>query len=180
MRNLYFTRTFFQLLWAALVMSTATANSQSAAMLLILYPLWDLACTLYDFKTSSQAGAARTSQIINACLGVAAAIGIAITVFHNAAYAVAVFGGWAFGAGLLQLLVGFIRRRQLGGQWAMILSGAQSSVAGIAFVLGSLSGKFHIRDLGGYAVFGAFYFLVSGLLLSRKLLRMTATESQAV
>jgi hypothetical protein len=57
----------------------------------------------------------------------------------------------------------------MGGQWAMILSGAQSTAAGVAFALGGLSGKFQIKDLGGYAVFGAIYFLAGGILLSRKL-----------
>ena len=51
----------------------------------------------------------------------------------------------------------------------MILSGAQSSAAGIAFILGGLAGKFHTKDMGGYAVFGAVYFLIGGILLSRKL-----------
>ena len=180
LRNLYFTRTLFQLLWAAAVISTAPSQPRLAAILLILYPLWDVACTLYDFKTSGQAGLARTSQIINVALGVTTALGIAVTVFNQPAYAVAIFGGWALGAGLLQLLVGLIRRRQLGGQWAMILSGAQSSAAGIAFVLGSLSGKFHIKDLGGYAVFGAIYFMIGGLLLSRKLSRIATVEIEAL
>ena len=51
----------------------------------------------------------------------------------------------------------------------MILSGAQSTAAGIAFVLGGLGGKFHTKDMGGYAIFGAIYFLIGGILLSRKL-----------
>jgi len=82
-------------------------------------------------------------------------------------------------AGVLQFVVGLIRRRQLGGQWAMILSGAQSSAAGIAFVLRGLSGSFHIKDIGGYAIFGAIYFLVAGILLSRKLTRIAAAEAAA-
>lgn len=180
MRTLYFTRTAFQLFWAAAVIATALSHPQVAAILLILYPLWDVACTLYDFKTSGQPGLARTSQMINVALGVATALGIALTVFHQPAYSVAIFGGWALGAGLLQLLVGLTRRRQLGGQWAMILSGAQSSAAGIAFAIGSLSGKFHIKDLGGYAVFGAIYFLVAALLLSRMLSRIATVRGQAV
>lgn len=180
LRNLYFTRTFIQLVWAWGVISTAPSQPQFAAILLILYPLWDVACTLYDFKTSGQAGLARTSQIINVVLGVTTALGIAVTVFNQPAYAIAIFGGWALGAGLLQLSVGLIRRRQLGGQWAMILSGAQSTAAGIAFVLGSLNGKIHTKYLGGYAVFGAIYFLVGGILLSRKLSRIASMEEEAV
>ena len=41
--------------------------------------------------------------------------------------------------------------------------------AGVAFGLGGLQGKFHTKDLGGYAIFGAFYFLIGGILLNRKL-----------
>jgi len=169
LRNLYFVRTLFQLAWAAGVLSTALTRPAVAATLLILYPLWDVACTVYDLRTSGQTGSARTSQIVNVVLGSAAAIAIALTVFSQPAYSIAAFGAWALGAGLLQLAAGLIRRKQLGGQWAMILSGAQSSAAGIAFVLGGLAGKFHAKDMGGYAVFGAAYFLIGGILLSRKI-----------
>ena len=61
----------------------------------------------------------------------------------------------------------------------MILSGAQSMAAGITFVRGGLSGKFHMKDIGGYAVFGAIYFLVGGILLNRKLSRIGSVESGA-
>jgi uncharacterized membrane protein HdeD (DUF308 family) len=142
--------------------------------LLIAYPLWDVACTLYDLRTSRPTGSARTSQVINALLGSATALGIALTVFSKPAYSIAIFGAWALGAGLLQLFAGLIRRKQFGGQWAMILSGAQSTAAGIAFVLGGLGGKLHTKDMGGYAIFGAIYFLIAGILLSRRLLRGVA------
>ena len=173
LRKLYFTRTVFQVLWAGGVMATAVANPAIAAVLVILYPLWDVACTIYDLKNSALDGSARTSQITNAVLGVATAIGIALTAFGHPAYAIGVFGAWALAAGLLQLAAGLIRRKQTGGQWAMILSGLQSMAAGVAFGLGGLRGKFHAKDLGGYAIFGAFYFLIGGILLSRKLSRMS-------
>lgn len=169
LRNLYFTRTLFQIVWASCLILTAPSQPRLAAILLILYPLWDVACTLYDLNTSMQAGLARTSQTINVVFGVATALGIALTVFDQTAYAIAIFGGWALGAGLLQLLIGLIRRSQLGGQWPMILSGAQSTLAGVAFLLGGLSGKLQIKDLGGYAIFGAIYFLIGAILLHRKL-----------
>jgi hypothetical protein len=178
LRNLYFVRTAFQVMWAAGVITTAIRQPQIAAVLFLLYPLWDVVCTVYDLNTSSQSGSARTSQIVNAVLGVGAAIGIGLTVFHQPIYAVAVFGVWAFGAGLLQLVVGLIRRKQLGGgQWAMILSGAQSMIAGIAFLLGGLSDKSHIKDVGGYATFGALYFLIGGVLLTRKLSKVSTLEA---
>jgi hypothetical protein len=176
LRNLYFVRTAFQVIWAAGVLSTVVTQPGIAAVLLILYPLWDVACTVYDLRTSNPTASARISQIINALLGIATSLGIALTVFRQPAYSIAVFGAWALGAGLLQLVAGLIRRRQLGGQWAMILSGAQSSAAGIAFVLGGLSGKFHTKDMGGYAIFGAIYFLIGGILLGRRLSRISAGQ----
>ena len=157
-------------------MTTAVAQPNLAAILVILYPLWDVACTVYDLRTSALDGSAKTSQTINAELGVAMVIGIAFTAFGHPAYAVGIFGAWALGAGQLQLAVGLIRRKQLGGQWAMILSGLQSMVAGAAFGVGGLQGKFHAKDLGGYAIFGAVYFLIAGILLGRKLSR-TITAS---
>lgn len=167
LRSLYFTRTAVQLVWAAAVIAVAAKNPTAGANLLILYPLWDVACTLYDLKTSTEPTSA-TPLYVNAVVGTLTAIGIGLTGYAHPSYAVAVFGGWALLAGLLQLAVGILRRRRIGGQWAMILSGVQSTAAGIAFALGGLSGKFQIKDLGGYAVFGAIYFLISGILLSRK------------
>ena len=171
LRNLYFVRTVFQVIWAAFVLSTASTQPHVASILLIAYPVWDVACTLYDLRASHLTGSAWTSQVINALLGSATALGIALTVFSEPAYSIAIVGAWALGAGLLQLVVGLIRRKQLGGQWAMILSGAQSTAAGIAFVLGGLGGEFHTKDIGGYAIFGAIYFMIGGILLSRKLSR---------
>jgi hypothetical protein len=168
LQNLYFVRTVFQAIWAAAVLYTARTQPNVASILLIAYPLWDVACTLYDLMASRPTGSARTSQVINALLGTAIALAIALTAFSKPAYSIAIFGAWALGAGLLQLAAGLIRRKQLGGQWAMILSGAQSTAAGIAFVLGGLGGKLHTKDLGGYAIFGAVYFLIGGILLSQK------------
>ena len=177
LKELYFTRTGFQILWAASVIGTAVTKPAVAAVLLIFYPLWDVACTVYDLRKSALESGAKTSQTINAILGTVAAIGIAFTVFDQPRYAVGVFGAWAFVAGLLQFVAGLIRRKQLGGQWAMILSGLQSMAAGAAFTLGGLQGKTHVKDVGGYAIFGAIYFLIAGILLGRKLSRATAASA---
>ena len=50
----------------------------------------------------------------------------------------------------------------------MILSGGQSSLAGVAFFLGGLWDKQHLKDVAGYAIFGAVYFLIGAILLTRK------------
>ncbi|MEK6396668.1 MAG: hypothetical protein V4734_01155 [Terriglobus sp.] len=165
LRNLYLTRTVVQVIWAALVIKGAFGPGVTAA-LLVLYPLWDVACTLFDLSSATEG---KSILQANAVFGVLTAIAIGATSSSHPAYAVAAFGIWALTAGLLQLAVGLVRRKQLGGQWAMILSGAQSTLAGVAFTLGGIQGTRHAKDLGGYAVFGAVYFLITALLLQRKL-----------
>ena len=169
LRNLYFVRTFVQLAWAALVFGSLNHPAWTA-VLLVAYPLWDVACTLYDIKTSGATAGSRT-RLANLVFGLVTALAIALTVSTRPSYAIAAFGVWALVAGALQLVSGLKRRRQLGGQWAMILSGAQSCLAGVAFVLGGLNSKLHAKDLGGYAIFGAIYFCIAGVLLARKLAR---------
>jgi hypothetical protein len=168
LRNLYFTRTAVQLLWAGIVVATAASNPALAAGLLILYPLWDVGCTVYDLRSSTRSGPS-TAHYVNVVLGSLAAIGISVTAFKSPQQAVVTFGAWAFTAGLAQLAIGISRRKQLGGQWAMILSGIQSAAAGVVFILGGLHDKTHIKDLGGYAIFGGVYFLIAGFLMHRKL-----------
>ena len=128
LRKLYLTRSVVQLLWAVATIATALKNPTLAATLLILYPLWDVACTLYDLKTARDATSA-TTLYINAAVGTLTAIGIGLTAYSHPPYAVAIFGAWALLAGLLQFAVGIFRRRRMGGQWAMILSGLQSTAA---------------------------------------------------
>jgi hypothetical protein len=170
LRNLYFTRTIVQLLWAGIVLVEAVSNPSLAAGLLIFYPLWDIACTLYDLRTFNRSVSGRpTAQYVNVVLGILAAIGIFLTVYKSPQQAVVTFGAWACAAGLAQLAVGIFRRKEFGGQWAMILSGLQSTAAGLTFIVGALHGKTHIKDLVGYAIFGGVYFLVAGFLLHRKL-----------
>ena len=181
LRNLYFTRTVVQLLWAAIVLMNAVSHPELAAGLLIFYPLWDVVCTVYDLRASTRSvSGPPTAQYVNAVLGVLAAIGISLTVFKSPQQAVVAFGVWACAAGLAQLAVGISRRKQLGGQWAMILSGLQSTGAGVAFIVGGLHGTRHIKDLGGYAVLGGVYFLVAGFLLHRKLSQVSKGAESAV
>src|ERR1700744_2228025 len=102
LRNLYFPRTAVQLLWAGIVIATAAGNPALAAGLLILYPLWDVACTVYDLRSSARSGPP-AAQYVNAALGSLAAIAVAITAFKSPQQAVVIFGVWALTAGLAQL-----------------------------------------------------------------------------
>jgi uncharacterized membrane protein HdeD (DUF308 family) len=78
-----------------------------------------------------------------------------------------VFGIWASLAGILQLVTGVRRWKSFGAQWAMILSGAQSALAGGFFVAQSLGAATPaVTTVAPYAGFGAFYFLLSAVLLT--------------
>ena len=70
-------------------------------------------------------------------------------------------------SGLLQLYTGVRRWRHYGAQWAMILSGAQSTLAGGFMISRSLgTAAPTILDIVPYAAFGAFYFLLSAIWLA--------------
>lgn len=75
-----------------------------------------------------------------------------------------VFGIWAILSGLPQFGTAWRRRTALGAQWAMLLSGAQSALAGVFMIFQArMPAAPSIAALIGYAGFGAFYFLVSGI-----------------
>jgi uncharacterized membrane protein HdeD (DUF308 family) len=93
-------------------------------------------------------------------------IGIAVGTHGNAG-GILVFGIWALLAGIFQLIVG-ISRRKLGGQALMMISGAQSALAGVVFIYQSFRVAPGLVQLTGYAGFGAFYFLAAGLWLTFK------------
>jgi uncharacterized membrane protein HdeD (DUF308 family) len=91
----------------------------------------------------------------------------------------AVFGAWATLSGLLQLATG-VRRWAAGGQWAMVLSGAQSALAGVFFIKRSLAEPIPgIKDIAPYAAFGAFYFFVSTVWLTVRMARTASVERTA-
>lgn len=100
------------------------------AVLFLIYPAWDAAANVVDAQRS---GGVRNNptQAVNAAVSVltAGAVAVALTDSMNAV--LGVFGVWAAVSGLLQLATGLRRRRsRAGGQWAMLLSGAQSTAAG--------------------------------------------------
>src|SRR5690606_21196122 len=91
------------------------------------------------------------------------ALGIASTFSTSAA--LIVWGAWAIGAGIPQL-ISAIRNRRAGGQVPQMLSGGISVFAGSAFLVQGLQGAQAIAGVGGYATLGAIFFLVSAIRLS--------------
>lgn len=169
--TLYLSRFAFAIVWAVLlavsVVALGTAGSISAltAVLLIAYPAFDLVAAVVDRRRASTA-ASSALLIVNIVLSALTAIGLIVAVMSGASAVVLVWGLWAITAGAVQLIVG-LRRRALGGQWAMILSGGISVLAGAGFVAQSAGTSPSLVGLAGYAVLGGVFFLISALRLRR-------------
>lgn len=167
LRNFYFLRAGAAFAWVALAFLSASAPALVVGALLVLYPAWDALANVIDAQRSGglqtnpgQKFNALTSIVTAACMAVAFAL-------HGNAGGVLVFGIWALLAGLFQLAVG-IRRRKLGGQAFMMISGAQSALAGVIFAAQSFGTAPTIAQLAPYAAFGGLYFLLSALWLTFK------------
>jgi hypothetical protein len=161
----YFTRAAFSFAWVLAALGLGRQSPGIAAALLVGYPLWDALANLMDGRRSG--GLARNrSQAFNVAvsLAVAGAVALALPDMHRV---LAVFGAWAILSGLLQLGAALGRWKSMGAQWAMVLSGAQSALAGAFFIYQAGTPAMpSIATVIGYAGFGAFYFLVSALWLS--------------
>lgn len=169
LRQFYFLRAAAAFGWVALVvlLSNLSAPAIVGYALLVLYPAWDALANVLDARRSGGL-AANPGQRINAAVSIAttAALAIALGVGGNAG-GVFVFGAWALLAGLLQLYVG-VRRRKVGGQVFMMISGAQSALAGVIMTIQAFGKAPTIAQLAPYAAFGGLYFLLSALRLTFK------------
>ncbi|RSM74592.1 hypothetical protein DMH04_39745 [Kibdelosporangium aridum] len=165
LRRLYFARFGFALVWAGLLFATASKLGPVSITLLVLYPLFDVAAALVDIR-SSRAAKPSPGLYVNIAISGLAGIGLAVAATSGIPAVLRVWGIWAVVSGLTQLVVG-ISRRELGGQWAMIISGAISTIAGTSFVLQAAQPNPSLISLAGYAVLGGVFFLVSAVRLRR-------------
>lgn len=165
LRTLYFVRFAFQIVWAIVVIATAGAGLGAVAVtLLLLYPLFDVAAAIVDHRASRTTGPAPLLYV-NMALSLVAAIGLGFAAASGIPAVMVVWGLWAVTAGAVQLIVALLRRR-LGGQWPMILSGGISVLAGAGFVISSANAE-SVTGIGGYAVLGGVFFLISAIRLRR-------------
>ena len=171
LRTLYLTRFAFAIVWAVLLLvssstlDAATTLGPLTAVLLVVYPLFDLAAAVIDRGSSHPTGSPSALLVVNMVLSLLAAIGLLLAIRSGASSVLVVWGLWAITAGAVQLVVG-LRRRALGGQWAMIASGGISVLAGSGFIAQSREAG-SVTTLAGYAVLGGIFFLVSALRLRR-------------
>jgi hypothetical protein len=161
----YYARATFAFAWVIAALGLPRLFPGAGGVLLVLYPAWDALANQQDAARSGGLGSNRT-QALNfvVSLLVAVAVAAALPDMHRV---LGVFGAWAILSGLLQLGTGLRRWKAYGAQWAMILSGAQSALAGATFIFQARAPQVpSVATLAGYAGFGAFYFLVSAVTLS--------------
>lgn len=166
LRTLYFVRFGFAVVWAGLVALTASTLNPASVALLVIYPLFDVTAAVIDFRSS---GAARPTVplYLNMALSLLTAIGVAVAAASGIPSVLRVWGVWAITAGIVQLIVAILRYR-LGGQWAMILSGGISAIAGTTFILRADGADASLTTIAGYATLGGIFFLISALRLHRR------------
>lgn len=161
----YFARAIFSFGWLIAALTVAKSASSLAAVMIVVYPIWDALANVADARRSGGLGHNRT-QAFNAAVSLTVAVALAL-ILPDMNRVLGVFGAWAILSGLLQLGTALRRWKAYGAQWAMILSGAQSALAGGAFIFQAQSSIVPtIATVAGYAGFGGFYFLVSALSLS--------------
>ncbi|MCX5497434.1 DUF308 domain-containing protein [Kaistia dalseonensis] len=177
LRSYYFTRAGVSIAWVAAAFTVGRTMPPIAAALLVAYPAWDAVANLVDARRSGGLKA-NASQALNVAISGLTAVAVAVTLGQSLNAVLAVFGVWAILSGLFQLATG-VRRWRDGGQWAMVLSGAQSALAGGFFIKRATdAGIPGTADIAPYAAFGAFYFLVSAVWLTVKLARNPNPSAQ--
>lgn len=162
----YAVRAAFSVVWVAAAVAVGHSVSPMAGALMVIYPAWDAAANYRDVSRNGGL-AANPTQAFNVLVSIVVTIGVGVGVASNAFNVLLVFGAWAFLAGLMQLATGIRRWRSVGAQWPMILSGAQSGLAGVFMLKRAMAGTTAGPiDVAVYAAFGAFYFLISAISLA--------------
>lgn len=179
LKRYYFTRFIFSAAWVVLAFLVAQNVPMLAAIMLVGYPAWDAIANFIDAQRSG--GFSRNkSQLVNFIFSILTAIAVAFTLGSSMNSVLVVFGIWAGFSGIFQLTTALGRWKALGAQWVMVLSGAQSTLAGI-FMISMTRGPdlVGIINIAPYVAFGAFYFAVSAIWLTVSDVRIESLASRA-
>lgn len=178
LKSYYFTRAAASVAWVAAAFTIGRNMPATAAILLIAYPAWDALANVVDGQRAGGLNA-NFSQALNAAVSIITAVAVALALGRGMHAVIAVFGVWAILSGLFQAITGW-RRWKTGAQWAMILSGMQSALAGTHFLIrASNVATPGITDVAPYVAFGAFYFLMSAVWMTVAPKRKVAVEHGA-
>lgn len=166
LKQYYFLRVAFSVAWVVAAFAIAPSSPAIAGALLVLYPAWDAAANFLDALRSGGLHQNRT-QALNVLASLATTIAVIVALQTNMNRVLGIFGAWAILSGLLQLGTAIRRWKSFGAQWAMVLSGAQSALAGGFFTFQATTPAVpSIANVAGYVAVGALYFLVSALWLT--------------
>ena len=147
-----------------------TGVTVGAGILLVLYPLIDVAASLIDVRSAH--GSARQILLAGAAASAVAAVALGVAATGTVADVLVVFGGWAAISGAAQLVVALRRRAQLGWQWPMLVAGGLSIVAGVVYIVASAGSDPELDPLVLYTASGGIYFVVQAGLLALRRRRM--------
>jgi hypothetical protein len=128
----YFSRAAFSIVWVAIAFTLGKSAPAVSAALLLVYPVWDAAANWPDATRNGGLKSNPTQALnvgVSAVKAVAVVVAMALGISMNAV--LVVFGIWAALAGPFQLATAVRRWRTYGAQWAMVLSGTQSALAGV-------------------------------------------------
>jgi uncharacterized membrane protein HdeD (DUF308 family) len=168
--QLFLIRGLVAIAWAAVFVavsdSVTTGVTVAAGILVVIYPLIDVAASLIDAR--SQHASARRLLLAGAAVSAVAAAALAIAATGSVTDVLAVFGVWALFSGAAQVVVALRRRAQFGNQWPMLLAGVGSVGFGIAYIIASTRTDPGLSMLAIYAAGGGIDFLVQAWLLSRR------------
>ncbi|WP_226962073.1 MULTISPECIES: hypothetical protein [Streptomyces] len=165
LRRLYFVRFAFAIVWAALLVPNSDTDGPLLTTLLVVYPLFDAAAVLWQLHARPEARRPEVTEWINVAVSALVAVALGVASTMSIAAALGVWGAWAIGSGIPQLVTA-VRNRRSGGQVPQMLSGGISVLAGSAFLAQGLDGADDIAGVAGYAVLGGVFFLVSAIHLS--------------
>ncbi|CDO06357.1 hypothetical protein C1S82_20600 [Mycolicibacterium cosmeticum] len=166
LKRYYFVRAAFSIVWVGAAVSLADSAMAVVAALLLIYPAWDAVANVVDARRN---GGLRSNptQTFNTVVSSVTTIAVAVALTSSMNDVLRVFGLWASLSGLLQLATAVRRWKTHGAQWPMIISGIQSTAAGISFVIkASAPMAPQVDAIAPYAAFGAFYFLLSAIWLT--------------
>ncbi|ARJ43997.1 hypothetical protein B1H58_19395 [Pantoea alhagi] len=168
LQSYYYIRATGSIIWIALAVFIGKHNPVIGAVLLVLYPAWDAFANYFDAKKSGGL-AANPPQKFNFIVSIIVAAAIIWALSISMSTTIKVFGIWAIFSGVLQLSASIRRWKHSNGQWAMILSGAQSALAGLfMFKQASSDITLDVTTVAPYAAFGVLYFLISAITLTIK------------
>jgi uncharacterized membrane protein HdeD (DUF308 family) len=171
-QRLFLIRGLVAIAWAVVFATVADSLTTGVAILVVLYPLIDVAGSAIDAR--GQQGSERQLLEVNTAISAAAAVALGIAATGDKGDVLAVFGVWALVTGVLQLAVAIRRRAILGRQVPLLLAGAGSTFFGIAFLLMAGAADPNLRMIAFYAAGGGVEFAVQAWLLARRTPRVAA------